>query len=104
MTLNPMNSKFKEIVNLFRKLPGVGPRQGARFVLALLEKNEAELAELGQAIAGLKQNIKLCKECFNQTENSSYSQTGLCHVCSDTRRDRSNLMVLEKVTDLDSIE
>ena len=100
-----MNQKFKEVVQLFRKLPGVGPRQAARFILALMEKDEAELAELGQAIANLKQDIKLCKECFNLSENLPDRQiNGLCHICSDPRRDRTKLMVLEKVTDLDSME
>lgn len=93
-----MNSKFKQTTKLLQKLPGVGPRQAGRFVLALLEKDESELAELGQAIANLKKDIRLCKECFNLSEN------GNCHVCSDSKRDQTKLLVLEKVTDLDSIE
>lgn len=93
-----MNPKFKSIAKLFQKLPGVGPRQAARFVLALLNKDESELKALGQAIATLKREIRFCGECFNISENGS------CHVCSDPKRDRKKLLVLEKVTDLDSIE
>lgn len=93
-----MNPRFKQTTKLFQKLPGVGPRQAARFVLALLEKDEEELRDLGQAIISLKRDLKLCKECFNLSDN------GLCHICSDQKRDTSKILVVEKVTDLDSIE
>lgn len=93
-----MDTKFKRIQKQFQKLPGVGPRQAARFVLALLEKSESEVQEFGEAIYGLKQNIKLCPECFNLSDN------GLCTVCASPSRDKAKILVVEKVTDLDSIE
>ena len=93
-----MNQKFKQTVKLLQKFPGVGPRQAARFILALLDKDESELTELGQAIVNLKKDIKFFKEYFNISENS------LCHVCTDNRRDTSKLLVVENVTGLDSIE
>ena len=93
-----MNNKFKQTVKLLQKLPGVGPRQAARFILALLDKDESELKELGNAISNLKREISFCKTCFNISESS------LCHICTDNKRDNSKLLVVEKVTDLDSIE
>ena len=106
-----MNTKFKNITKLFQKLPGVGPRQAARFVLALLEKDESELGELGRAIVNLKKEIRFCKECFNVSAapeagepRSNGRENSLCHVCSDSKRDKTKLLVLEKVTDLDSME
>ena len=93
-----MNQKFKNTIKLLKKLPGVGPRQAARFILALLDKDESELRELGQAIVNLKKDIRFCRECFNVSENGS------CHVCSDPKRDNAKILVVEKVTDLDSIE
>ena len=92
------DSKFKKTVKMFQKLPGVGPRQAARFVLALLEKPESELQELGTSLYNLKEDIKLCPECFNLSDN------GLCVVCSSHNRDKTKVLVIEKVTDLDSIE
>ncbi|KKT81633.1 MAG: Recombination protein RecR [Candidatus Yanofskybacteria bacterium GW2011_GWA2_44_9] len=86
------------MVKLLQKLPGVGPRQAARFILALLEKDHSELRELGQAISNLKNEVRLCGECFNVSEDES------CDICSDSKRDKAKLLVLEKVTDLDSIE
>lgn len=93
-----MDQKFKSIAKLFQKLPGVGPRQAARFVLALLDKPESELEELGDAVKNLKKEIAHCQQCFNISEGP------LCAVCSNPSRDKSKLMVVEKVTDLDSIE
>jgi len=93
-----MNPRFKYLVRLFQKLPGVGPRQGTRFVLSLLGRDETELAELGEAIATLKKSVRFCTECFNVSDEQ------LCSVCANPRRDASKVMVVEKITDLDSIE
>lgn len=95
-----MNSKFKTTTKLLQKLPGVGPRQAARFVLALLDKPETELAELGLAIANLKKDITTCPQCFNISDNGSE----LCTICTNQNRDRTKMLIVEKVTDLDSIE
>ncbi len=93
-----MDQRFKQIVKLFQKLPGVGPRQAARFVLALLDKPENELAELGTAILNLKKEVTFCAQCFNLSDNH------LCAICHNPSRDKTKLLVVEKVTDLDSIE
>ncbi len=107
-----MNSKFKDIVKLFQKLPGVGPRQAARFVIALMDKPEEELQEFGKAVANLRKEISFCTVCFNISENGSPVDNrlaksvihNLCSVCLDNKRDQTKLLVVEKVTDLDSIE
>ena len=107
-----MNPNFKRIVRLFQKLPGVGPRQAARFVLALMEKPDAELQDLGKAIQNLKQEISFCTNCHNISDNSDVSVGApteasgwsLCMVCSNSKRDQGKILIVEKVTDLDSIE
>ncbi|HZZ99461.1 MAG TPA: recombination mediator RecR [Candidatus Paceibacterota bacterium] len=93
-----MNQRFKEIAKMFQKLPGIGPRQAARFVLALLDRPESELQEFGAAIANLKQEVTFCSQCFNVSNNH------LCSVCTHPGRDKTKCMVVEKVTDLESIE
>lgn len=103
-----MNQKFKNLVKLFQQLPGVGPRQAARFVVALLDQSEENLIELGTAISTMRREISFCGECFNISEGVRYSAfkvpDPLCHICYDTKRDRGKLMVVEKVTDLESVE
>lgn len=93
-----MNLKFKQIVKLLQKLPGVGPRQASRFVVALMGKPESELKEIGSAIANLKKEIKFCPICFNISDNHH------CSICTDPKRDSSKILIVEKVADLESIE
>lgn len=93
-----MDSKFKDIIKLFSKLPGIGPRQATRIMLALLDKPQSELTELGQAIVELKDRVHLCQECHN------ISDDGVCSICRDPHRHATMIMVVEKVTDLESIE
>lgn len=93
-----MDPTFKAIVRLFEKLPGIGPRAAARMVLSLLDRPQEELNELGDAIRELKDRIRHCKQCFNLSDD------GLCAVCRDSRRNVQSIMVVEKVTDLESVE
>src|SRR3989344_284210 len=102
-----MNIKFQQLVKLFQRLPGVGPRQAARFVIALLDQPEENLKELGESINNLKHDVGFCGECFNISEGVRYFKDRpdpLCHICHDTKRDPTKLMVVEKVTDLESVE
>jgi recombination protein RecR len=93
-----MTDPLHDIAALFQKLPGIGPRAAVRMVLALLDKPQAELDELGTAIVQLKDRVRQCRECFNVSEN------GVCGVCRDARRDPKIMLVVEKVTDLQSVE
>lgn len=93
-----MDAQFKEITRLIEKLPGIGPRHATRIVLALLDRPVTELAELGAAITELKERVHQCPQCFTVSDN------GLCTVCRDSRRDIRSVMVVEKVTDLASLE
>jgi recombination protein RecR len=93
-----MDPKFKDIIKLFATLPGIGPRQATRITLALLDKPQEDLTELGQAIVQLKERVHRCRECFNVSDD------GVCTICRDTHRDVRTIMAVEKVTDLESVE
>src|SRR3989338_8497315 len=93
-----MSKTFEKLKKLFTILPGVGPRQATRFVLSLLNRDETELIEFARLIANLKQEIKLCTQCFYVGE------TDRCYICLSPKRDTSKIMVVEKISDLESIE
>jgi recombination protein RecR len=93
-----MDKAFKDVAALLQKLPGIGPRHAARIVLALMDRPDSELAELGSAISDLHSRVLQCRECFNLSDD------GLCAVCRNGKRDPKSIMVVEKVTDLDSLE
>jgi recombination protein RecR len=93
-----MSDKFKKLVDFFTKLPGIGPRQATRLAMAMLEWSTADLEEFSSLITNIKKDIKFCKECFNLAEGEK------CAICASVKRDKTRIAVVEKVTDLESME
>ncbi len=93
-----MSQRFQKLTELFSKLPGIGPRQAARLVLAMFDWPHNELEELSRAITDLKNGPLLCQQCFNFADNEK------CQICVNTKRDQTRIAVVEKVTDLQSME
>lgn len=89
---------LEKIIGLFRKFPGVGPKQAERFALYVVRASEPEIEDLVEALRGVKSAVRYCPECFNYAEN------GLCQVCADKGRDRSLICVVERPQDLAAIE
>lgn len=94
--------KKEKLEELFREFPGVGPRQAKRFVHSLLYKNKSYLNEMAKLISEIKDGTKKCPDCnrFYQSENTNL----LCHVCSDSSRDQSKILIIEKTPDFENIE
>jgi len=91
---------IQKLIDLFSKLPTVGPRTASRFVFYLVGKSKEDVDKLVAAILDLKKNVKLCKLCFNPFEGEGE----LCEICSNPARDKSLLCIIEKETDLLVIE
>jgi len=85
------------IVQLAR-LPGVGRRTAQRLAFHLLKASEADALALADAIREVKERIGFCTECGNLAEEP------LCQICSDARRDRSLICVVEDPSDLVALE
>jgi len=94
------SKSIQKLIDLFSQFPTVGPRTAARFVFYLLGKKKEEIDELVAAIQDLKKNVKICSFCFKPFEG----ETALCQICSNPSRDRTLLCIVEKETDLLSIE
>ncbi len=90
--------KFKKLTDFFSKLPSIGPRQATRLVLAMLNWDKEELDEFARSIVNLRSGILFCSQCFNFAENVK------CAICSSSRRDQTRIAVVEKITDLQSME
>ena len=89
---------LQRLIQCFRRLKGVGPRQAERFALHFLRAPESEVAEFTDALLKMRENIHYCPVCF------SYSEGNLCEVCSDDTRDKSILCVVEESKDIEAIE
>jgi len=91
---------IQKLIDIFSKFPTVGPRTAARFVFYLLGKKKEETDELVAAIQNLKKNVKICSFCFKPFESEDH----LCPICANPIRDKSLICIVEKETDLLSIE
>lgn len=80
------------------KLPGVGPKTALRLALHLLKQPVASVDSFADAIGKLRHDIKYCRICHN------ISDTDVCPICSDERRDHSTICVVENVQDVMAIE
>lgn len=81
-----------------QKLPGIGARSAERLAFHILREPRSYAAQLAQAILDVKDKVTHCGTCFNLTERDP------CGICSDPRRDRAEIWVLEQPKDLLALE
>jgi recombination protein RecR len=86
------------LVEEFNKLPGIGPKSAQRLAYHLLRSPDEEAKALAEAILTLKENMKLCSLCFNNTDCDP------CLICQDKERDHSKICVVEKPSDIFPLE
>ena len=99
MSFSEFPSRLLEnTVNEFASLPGIGRKTAFRLVMNLLRRNPEEIKRFGESIIKLHSEIHYCKVCNN------LSDTEICNICSDKKRDRSILCVVENIQDVMAIE
>ena len=89
---------LEKAVSEFAKLPGIGRKTALRLVLFLLRESDAEVDDFANAVAQLKREIKYCRVCHN------ISDTDVCSICSDAKRDSTTVCVVENIQDVMAIE
>lgn len=89
---------IQNLIDQLSKLPGVGPKTAARLAFYLLSKPDSDISNLGESIINLKKKLKLCPGCYNITEDD------LCRVCSDDRRNKTIIAVVEEPLDIIALE
>jgi recombination protein RecR len=95
---------INSLTDLFRKFPGIGPRQARRFVYYLLTADQNVLDQMGDKIKSLKKDIKQCAHCGRFFTSGYQTKADRCKICASDERDKSSLMIVEKDIDLDAIE
>ncbi|MBV9349456.1 MAG: recombination protein RecR [Patescibacteria group bacterium] len=95
------NRSIEALTNLLTELPGFGPRQARRVTQYLLSKSPRYREELAGLIVEIAANAKQCPKCFRYDD---LSKEGFCRICSDSSRDISLLMVVEKDVDIEGVE
>lgn len=92
---------IQNLIDIFIRFPGIGPKQAARFAFFLLKKDENEIENLSNAVKNLKSKVRFCSQCFRSMEKNYID---LCSICSDKKRDPNIIMVIEKESDLFNME
>ena len=92
---------IEELARALTRLPGIGPRQGKRFVYHLLAAPASERAHLAALIASLGTEVRQCPECLRFYNGGS---TAVCIYCSDRGRANTQMMLIEKDQDLAAVE
>jgi recombination protein RecR len=88
----------QRLITELGKLPGIGGRTAQRLAFHLLRASEEDALALAEAIREVKSRIGLCEVCFNLADGPR------CRICSDERRDRSLVCVVEEPSDIIPIE
>lgn len=95
--MNPI----EKLAQQFKEFPGIGERQAKRFVYFLLHKHPNYVQELGEAVLEIKNKIHQCPSCFLFFQGDKDT---LCETCSNTKTDKSSVLIVEKDADFESIK
>ncbi|HCN12446.1 MAG TPA: recombination protein RecR [Chryseobacterium sp.] len=79
-------------------LPGIGKKTALRLALHLLKQPESQAIVLGESLQKLVVDIKYCKECHN------FSDSEICEICANPKRNDEILCIVEDVRDVMAIE
>ncbi|MCL1841566.1 MAG: recombination mediator RecR [Propionibacteriaceae bacterium] len=96
--MNVYEGPVQDVIDQLGRLPGIGPVSAQRIAFWLLDQPADDVHQLAEALTTLKQKVRWCSVCFN------VSQDELCRICSDPRRDRSAICVVEESKDVAAIE
>lgn len=92
------SKKLEKAVNEMAQLPGIGKRTALRLVLHLLKQPKEQTHSLAEALQNMREEIKFCNNCNTLSDND------ICEICSNPKRDKSIICVVEDIRDVMAIE
>jgi len=87
-----------DLINELSKLPGIGEKTATRMAYQLLRRPPEEVLRLSRSLSNMVERVRRCSRCFNYTDMDP------CAICTDARRDRGLLCVVEEPQDLMALE
>jgi recombination protein RecR len=87
-----------QVISQLAKLPGLGIKSSSRIAYYLMQADITQVQNLVQSIIALKKNLKSCSICGN------FAETNPCDICTDAKRDKSIICVVEQAKDIQNIE
>ena len=89
---------IEKLIQSFEKLPSIGNKTAARLAFYILNASEEETNDFISSIVNANKNLKYCSKCYN------ISDTDPCPICSNPKRDQSEICVVEDVRDIVAME
>ena len=96
--MNYYSDSINRLIEEMAALPGIGPKSAGRLAFHILDMPEERVNRLAQTILTAKQKTRLCKECFNLSDEE------ICSVCANEKRNHKLIMVVENSRDLAAYE
>lgn len=93
-----LTDSVSRVIDEFCKLPGIGRKSAERLAYHVLRVPKAEAIALADAIRDVRENVRYCRTCYNLAEQAE------CSICTDPKRDRSLLCIVEQPRDLMALE
>lgn len=89
---------IENLINEFKKLPGIGPKSAKRIVYFLLKQSPANIERFSKSLLEMSLKLKFCNICFNISEDDA------CSICMDSSRDSKKICVVTEISDIYIIE
>ena len=96
--MSEFSPSIEKLIESFEKLPSIGNKTAIRLAFYMLNTSEEQANEFVKSIQDARKNLKFCSKCFN------ISDTDPCEICSNPKRDQSQICVVEDVKDVIAIE
>lgn len=93
-----MSGPLETLIAALKRFPGVGEKTATRYAFYILNERQNEIQDLIDAIRDVKQKLRLCSTCYNLTDRDP------CAICSDRKREKSRILVVETPLDLIAVE
>ncbi len=89
---------LQKAIDELSKLPSIGRKSAQRLALHILKSEVVDVRNLSVSLIDLKEKTKLCKNCFNISEDD------ICDICKSEKRDKSTICVVEEISDVIAVE
>ena len=96
--MSEYSPSIEKLIESFEKLPSIGHKTAQRLAFYMLDLPDTEVLEFTNSIINAKNNLKFCSICFNIADSDP------CHICSNAKRDKSTICVVEDVRDVIAME
>ncbi len=98
-----ISKSIQNAIERLAKLPGIGPRHAARIAFYLLKESKKEVENFADHLKALKERVRTCPVCFLSFEPVRQDQKA-CDICTNLKRSKTAICVVEKETDVEAIE